>query len=234
MILRSSVESYVPVKSAILPTFPPNFTSFGIKSLFVLSAIAGWRSSSKSTHAVSPSTNCGRQAGSPRALEDLARLKRQSSSAMTRIARSQMLRSLSNSANKRNLKSLMLALRLSRASLSCRIVPTRAGTVQREKAYKMSGLMGIMSLLTNLGSTALDPVSRNISVVGANLNQVNVLDDGSAIWTAAHNTTHLVSLCAMPKLQGRSVIPVRWWATRGKHRKQYLPGLSLQLLERFI
>jgi hypothetical protein len=125
-----------PVKSEILPTVPPNFTSFGIKSLFVLRAIAGWRSSSNSTHAISPSTNCGRQAGSPNALEDLARLKRQSSSAMTRMARSQTLRSLSNSANKRNLKSLMLALRRSRASLSCRIVLLRAGTVQRETAWR--------------------------------------------------------------------------------------------------
>jgi hypothetical protein len=50
-----------------------------------------------------------------------------------------------------------------------------AGIVQREKAYKMLGLMGIMRWLTNLGSTALDPVNRNISVLGANLNQVNVL-----------------------------------------------------------
>ena len=69
----------------------------------------------------------------------------------------------------------MLALRLSRASLSCRIVPVRAGTVQREKAYKMLGLMGIMTWLTNLGSSALDPVNRNISVIGLNLNQVDVL-----------------------------------------------------------
>jgi hypothetical protein len=70
----------------------------------------------------------------------------------------------------------MLALRLSRASLSCRIVPARAGTVQREKAYRMLGLMGIMSWFTNLGSTALDPVNRNILVFGAYLNQVNVLE----------------------------------------------------------
>jgi hypothetical protein len=70
----------------------------------------------------------------------------------------------------------MLALRLSRASLSSRIVPARAGTVQREKAYMMLGLMGIMSWLTNLGSTALDPVNRNILVLGANLDQVNVLE----------------------------------------------------------
>ena len=70
----------------------------------------------------------------------------------------------------------MLALRLSRASLSCRIVPARAGTVQREKAYKILGLMGIMSWLTNLGSTALDPVNRNILVFGTNLDQVDVLE----------------------------------------------------------
>jgi hypothetical protein len=139
---RKESRSYEPVKSAILPTSPPNFTLFGMKSLFVLSAIAGCRSSSKSSHATSPSTKCGRQAGSPRALEDLARLKRQSSSAITRIARSQRLRSLSNSANRRNLKSLMLALRLSRASLSCRTVLVKEGTVQREKAYNVSGLEG--------------------------------------------------------------------------------------------
>ena len=70
----------------------------------------------------------------------------------------------------------MLALRLSRASLSCRIVPARAGTVQREKAYKILGMMGIKSWITDLGSTALDPVDRNILVFGANLNQVNVLE----------------------------------------------------------
>lgn len=70
----------------------------------------------------------------------------------------------------------MLALRLSRASFSCRIVPARAGTLQREKAYEMLGLMDLMIWLTNLGSTALDPVNRNISVFGANLNQVNVLE----------------------------------------------------------
>lgn len=134
--MRTRGGQYGPVKSEILPTVPPNFTSFGMKSLFVLRAMAGWRSSSNSTHAISPSTNCGRQAGSPKALEDLARLKRQSSSAMTRIARSQTLRSLSNSANKRNLKSLMLALRRSRASLSCRIVLVREGTVQRVTACR--------------------------------------------------------------------------------------------------
>jgi hypothetical protein len=55
-------------------------------------------------------------------------------------------------------------------------VPARAGTVQREKAYRMLGLTGIMSWLTNLGSTALDPVNRNISVIGLNLNQVDVLE----------------------------------------------------------
>lgn len=70
----------------------------------------------------------------------------------------------------------MLALRLSRHSLSSRIVPVRAGTVQREKAYMILGLMKIMSWFTNLSSAALDPVNRNILVLGANLDQVNVLE----------------------------------------------------------
>lgn len=64
----------------------------------VLAHIAGCRSSSKSINASSPSISSGLHAGSPSALDALAKLKRQSSSARTRIARSQTLRSASNSA----------------------------------------------------------------------------------------------------------------------------------------
>ena len=118
-----------PVSKAILPTSPPSLTSLGIKSFLV--ARAGCRRSLKSIHAALPSINSGLQTGSPRALEDFAKLNRQSNSANTRMARNQMPRSVSNSANRRNLKSLMAVDRFSRASFNLRTVGCSDGTIQR-------------------------------------------------------------------------------------------------------
>lgn len=129
-----------PVNRAIFPTSPPNCTSLGMKFFrLVAKHSVGCLSSSKSNHAESPSTSSGRQEGSPIAVEALARLKRQSSSANTLIARSQVARSMSNSAKRRNLKALMAVLRFSRASLSCRTLLCRDPTTYRVFACEPGG-----------------------------------------------------------------------------------------------
>ena len=124
------------MRSATLPTPPPSLTSLGMK-FSDLRQSAGCRSSSKSilAHSLSVYMNVGRQAGSPIARELFARLNKQSNSARVRIALSQTSRSLSNSANSRNLKFLIAMFRLSRASFIWRIGWASAGTCHRDAAY---------------------------------------------------------------------------------------------------
>jgi len=89
----------LPVKRMTFPTSPPIFTSFGIKLFkFVLKHKVGCLNSLKSIMVSSFSRNTGLHDGSPMAEDDFARLKRQSNSAKTLIARSQSVRSASNSA----------------------------------------------------------------------------------------------------------------------------------------
>ena len=160
-----------PVSSAILPTSLPNFTSFGMKSLFVRNAIAGCLNSSKFSHADSPSTNSGLHAGSPSAMDALAKLNKQSSSANTRTARNHTPRSLSNSSKSLNLKLLTIALRVSRASFKLRIVLAREGTTQRCAAYHIiSGEILYSNEPTGLSTPTFNPVSGNIFLAGLRLN----------------------------------------------------------------
>ena len=102
----------------------------------VLKHNVGCLSSWKSTQAELPSTNSGRHAGSPIAADDFARLNRQSSSAKTRIARNHNALSASNSLYTWTLYALITVLRVSRASLSCRIFFCREPTTHRFLAYE--------------------------------------------------------------------------------------------------
>lgn len=129
------------MSNAIFPTSPPNFTSLGMNDLrFALTLKVGCLNSWKSTHAASPSTNSGLHDGSPMAVEAFAKLNKQSNSAKTLMTRSQTARSVSNSANKRNLKALIAALRFSRASFSSRTLLCSDRTTHRDLAYIDSGL----------------------------------------------------------------------------------------------
>lgn len=180
----------VPVRSAILPMSPPNLTLFGMKSCFKdpLAHNAGCLKSSKSINASSPSTSSGLHAGSPSALDAFAKLNRQSSSASTRIARSHTLRSRSNSAYSLFLNSLIAVLRFSRASLSFRMVPCRAGTMKRLAFYIVWVSLGrcwrYMAIRAHyLGGTTQCPILRRlVSLLPLSLDEVDFLEIDS-VWT---------------------------------------------------